>query len=209
MVPLGSVASQRAVEDPPVLENEHARLVFDALGGLDSLDDKTLGHNHRDASPPGELWKLLLGNGRQMGPEQAGTVSFALSDDGKRADVRWVDFRERPSTGPVGDGPDQPGAGRAREPVADLGARSGGTDGPVGTLPASDGSRVQDREVLAVPAWMGEQTRRARQLLNPKSGTASRREWAYPGLLSLQCLALFQEQGPGLLLSTDDTAALA
>ncbi len=62
--------------------------------------------------------------------------------------------------------------------------------------------------MLAVPVWMGEQTRQARKMLNPAGGNGGRYEWSYPGLLSLQCLALFQEQGPGLMLSTDDTAAL-
>ena len=38
------------------------------------------------------------------------------------------------------------------------------------------------------------------------SGKARRMEWAYPGLLSLQCIALYRESGPGIFLSADDPA---
>jgi hypothetical protein len=62
----------------------------------------------------------------------------------------------------------------------------------------------QEAEVLAVPHWMGEKITQPRQLLSPASGNARRREFPYPGLLSLQCLALYRENGPGLYLAADD-----
>ena len=64
----------------------------------------------------------------------------------------------------------------------------------------------QESEMLAVPVWLGQQTANARKLV---SGTkAGRRlEWAYPGLLSLQCLAFYQPGGSGLYVACDDTAA--
>ena len=64
----------------------------------------------------------------------------------------------------------------------------------------------QENEVLAVPVWLGQQTRNARELLCGLDG-AHRLEWAYPGLLSLQCLAFGAPGGPGLYLACDDAAA--
>jgi hypothetical protein len=66
---------------------------------------------------------------------------------------------------------------------------------------------MQTNEVLAVPVWMGQ------ALLNPRTALAgakkqgTRREWEYPGILSLQCMAFYRDQGPGLYLACDDTAA--
>jgi hypothetical protein len=65
----------------------------------------------------------------------------------------------------------------------------------------------QESEVLAVPYWMGEKTTRARQLLSPASGQAQRREFSYPGLLSMQCMAFYREDGPGLSPAIGPTAA--
>jgi Domain of unknown function (DUF6259) len=61
----------------------------------------------------------------------------------------------------------------------------------------------QTNEVLAVSHWMGELTRDPRA----KFANGGRIEWDYPGALSLQCLALYQQDGPGLAFSCDDTAA--
>jgi hypothetical protein len=63
----------------------------------------------------------------------------------------------------------------------------------------------QEEELLAVPVWLGQQTAEARKLVSAAGGR--RLEWAYPGLLSLQCLAFYQPGGPGLYLACDDTAA--
>jgi hypothetical protein len=62
----------------------------------------------------------------------------------------------------------------------------------------------QESEVLAVPYWMGEKTTQARQLLSPAPGHAQRREFSYPGILSMQCMAFYRENGPGLYLAADD-----
>jgi hypothetical protein len=63
----------------------------------------------------------------------------------------------------------------------------------------------QENELLAVPVWLGQQTAEARKLVSAAGGR--RLEWAYPGLLSLQCLAFYQSDGPGLYLACDDAAA--
>jgi Domain of unknown function (DUF6259) len=74
----------------------------------------------------------------------------------------------------------------------------------------------QENERLAVPLWLGQETAKARELVShagaptgasrvPAGG--KRLEWAYPGLLSLQCLAFYKQGGPGLYVACDDAAA--
>src|SRR5262249_20582576 len=63
----------------------------------------------------------------------------------------------------------------------------------------------QEKEMLAVPVWLGQQTADARKLLSSPDH-AQRFEYPYPGQLSLQCLAFYQQDGPGLYLSCDDAA---
>ena len=65
----------------------------------------------------------------------------------------------------------------------------------------------QPQERLAVPMWMGQLAADPRALLSGKTGQGARLEWAYPGLLSLQCLAFYAEPGTGLYLAASDTAA--
>jgi hypothetical protein len=61
----------------------------------------------------------------------------------------------------------------------------------------------QPGERLAAPVWMGQETASARGMLAREGN--HRMEWEYPGLLSMQCLALSGQ--PGLYLACDDTAA--
>ena len=84
-------------------------------------------------------------------------------------------------------------------------------------FPRLDNLPRHDHEMLAVPVWLGQQTANARQLVSgvaggPKAMSAlppagRRLEWAYPGLLSLQCLAFYQQGGPGLYVACNDAAA--
>lgn len=67
--------------------------------------------------------------------------------------------------------------------------------------------RRQDNERLAVPLWMGELTKDPRAAINNRPSAQRRLEWPYPGALSMQCLALYQEGGPGLYVASDDTAS--
>jgi hypothetical protein len=64
----------------------------------------------------------------------------------------------------------------------------------------------QAQERLAVPAWLGQEAENPRALLRTDAGKAKRLAWSYPGLLSLQCLALSAADGPGLYAACDDTA---
>lgn len=61
-----------------------------------------------------------------------------------------------------------------------------------------------EKEMLAVPVWMGELLSSPRTALGAEY-SSYRKEWENPGLLSMQCLALYSQGGPGLLLSTNDT----
>lgn len=67
--------------------------------------------------------------------------------------------------------------------------------------------REQPEERLAAPVWMGELTKDPRSVISNRPDRQNRLEWPYPGILSLQCLALYRDKGPGLYLSCDDTAA--
>jgi len=55
----------------------------------------------------------------------------------------------------------------------------------------------QPQERLAVPEWLGKEAANPRALLRGNGREARRFEWPYPGLLSLQCLALSAQDGPG------------
>ena len=65
----------------------------------------------------------------------------------------------------------------------------------------------QPEERLAVPLWMGQITKIPRQLIAGTENPMKRLEWPYPGAMSLQCLAFYRQDGPGLYLSCDDTSA--
>jgi hypothetical protein len=67
--------------------------------------------------------------------------------------------------------------------------------------------RLGDDEELAVPRWMGALARDPATLLAGPDGKGRRLEWAYPGTLSLQLLALYARGGAGLYAAADDTLA--
>ncbi|HET7622351.1 MAG TPA: hypothetical protein VFK39_10645, partial [Gemmatimonadaceae bacterium] len=62
-------------------------------------------------------------------------------------------------------------------------------------------------ERLAVPRWMGALAKDPRALLTDSAGRPRRLEWVYPGALSLQALALYEENGPGFYAASHDTMA--
>jgi hypothetical protein len=62
-------------------------------------------------------------------------------------------------------------------------------------------------ERLAVPLWMGRLAKEPRKLFIGSDGKRRHQEWYYPGQLSMQCIALYQQDGPGLYMACDDTAA--
>src|SRR2546421_9231135 len=67
--------------------------------------------------------------------------------------------------------------------------------------------RLGEGEALAVPRWMGALGRDPATLLAGPDGKGRRLEWAYPGTLSLQVLALYRRGGAGLYATADGTLA--
>src|ERR1035437_6864698 len=64
----------------------------------------------------------------------------------------------------------------------------------------------QENERLAVPVWMGQQTAESRKIFAGEKKTGRREQWAYPGLLSMQCLAFYKQDGPGVYVACEDAA---
>ena len=62
-------------------------------------------------------------------------------------------------------------------------------------------------ERLAIPEWLGQEHADPRGLLHDSKGGGKRLEFAYPGLLSLQCAAFYPTQGAGLYLACNDVTA--
>jgi len=71
-------------------------------------------------------------------------------------------------------------------------------------FPRVSGLRRQEVERLAVPHWMGQMASDPRQLLTGADGKGRRLAWPYPGWMSLQCLAYYQDGGCGLYAACDD-----
>lgn len=61
------------------------------------------------------------------------------------------------------------------------------------------------REELVVPRWMGTLARSPDRVLHDAEGAPTRLEYAYPGTLALQMVALYSRGGPGLYAAADDT----
>jgi hypothetical protein len=187
------------------LENDMLRLRFAPDDGrLVEFTDKATGRHHADSARPLPLWSAPLADGSTLAPEAAGVFLWERIDEGKpELKLAWTDFNRTDAPGlrvtvRVSLEPDEP---ESRWRIR--------LDG-VENLPlrAVHFPRVaiaeQEHETAAVPVWMGERTRQARALLNPESGPR-RREWEYPGTLSLQCVTVYRENGPGVYLATDDT----
>jgi len=73
-------------------------------------------------------------------------------------------------------------------------------------FPRVPGMTPSANQQLAVPHYMGELATEAQRLLRDAQGKPSRRAWAYPGALSLQCLAWYVVDGPGLYVASNDVA---
>ncbi|MBW7864550.1 MAG: hypothetical protein H3C30_09085 [Candidatus Hydrogenedentes bacterium] len=196
-------------QPPAVLENPAARLSFSGdTGGLTALEDLAAGHDHLAGGAPGALWMLVLDNVNTVEPSQAGSFSVDSAGVPASLELRWSDFghAELPDlmvTVRVSMDPAEPVI-RWRARVSGLGGKSAHAL----VFPRIAGLAPQSGEEVAVPVWMGERTRRAREVLNPAAGGGRRRDWEYPGLLSMQWIACYANGGPGLLLSTNDTTAL-
>jgi hypothetical protein len=62
-------------------------------------------------------------------------------------------------------------------------------------------------ERLAVPLWLGQQASDPRGLLYAADGRGRRLAWDYPGGMSMQCVAFYENGREGLYAACNDTAA--
>jgi hypothetical protein len=202
---VGAGASALSVDAPEV-----ALRFGEEQGCLVSLLDKQAGHDHIAANSFGSLWVLELPEqaGGVLLPEHAGQFEYRHEDDDPlRLRLLWTGFRRTamPTLSVSVRVRFDPAARASRFSLRVQGLN--GVAPLVVRFPRITAVAQQESEVLAVPYWMGERTTQARQLLSPPSGHAQRREFSYPGILSLQCLAFYRENGPGLYLAADDIAA--
>ncbi len=171
-----------------------------------------LGTDHAFLSTAGHtpLWSLELMDGTVLGPESSKRVPKQVrSDAGDRVAITWSEFG-------VETAPDlrvSVSMGmQAERPVAQWHITLDGLgEAAVRAVhfPRIGPIAKQGGETLVVPQWIGEATTQARTMLNPQGSEGRRREWEYPGLLSMQFLALYGGDGPGLMVSTNDTALKA
>ncbi len=191
------------------INNGLLRLSFDdTTGQLLSFKDLRNGHDLIAAPGTEGLWKIDLMPGAakpDLTPQDAMFAYVHADPATKTIVITWTHFQpdqlERLAVRATATLDDNAPMSRWRIAVEGLGKLS-----PAAIrFPRIANIAPQEDETLAVPVWMGERTTRARELLN---GTG-RFEWEYPGMLSMQCLALYRNNGPGLYAACDDTGARA
>jgi Domain of unknown function (DUF6259) len=202
-----------APDTVPSIENGWIRLRFAAAGGsLTELVDLRSGHNFVDPSTKdADLWHVDFvpdGKPASLSPGSARTFSHQNRGRGSRSlRLVWEQFADPGAQGmrvvATVKLDDKGPMSRWRIAVENLGGRT------IEKLrfPRIVNIRHQPDERLAVPVWMGELTQDPRAAICDRPGQPPRLEWPYPGTLSLQCLAFYRDGGPGLYLSSDDTAA--
>lgn len=193
------------------LETPGGVLCFDATqGGLVSLLDNATGHDHVAGVAPGSLWILELPElaGGTLLPEEATQFDCHMeAANPPRLQLSWSGFDREvlPELAISVDVAYDAVFSAFRFTLAVRGLE--GVTPLVVRFPRIPAIAPQESEVLAVPYWMGEKTARARQLLSPSPGQAHRREFSYPGILSMQCMTFYRQEGPGLFLAADDIQA--
>ncbi|MFH1924283.1 MAG: DUF6259 domain-containing protein [Planctomycetota bacterium] len=181
-------------------------------GTLVELVDLAASHDHVDDGPDlAGLWQLdvlLDGQRAALTPERATAFRGEILPPGQALRLTWSGF-------------DLPGASECQvEVTARLEADTSmsrweiAVAKPAGLavrqihFPRVLGLARQENERLAVPAWLGQQTAEPRGLLSGADGRGRRLSWDYPGRLSMQCVAYYQDGGQGFYAACDDTAAL-
>mgnify|MGYP001281222951 CR=1 FL=1 len=180
----------------------------DNTGQLTAFKDLRNGHDFTGAPAAEGLWKidLLPGAAKQaIVPSDAKSFACHANADEKVLNLVWSGFSgdvgERLTvTANVALDKDAP-MSRWRIVIEGLDK----AEPAAVRFPRIAGITPQENETLVMPVWMGERTSRARELLDGKG----RFEWEYPGLLSMQCLALYRENGPGFYAACDDIGTRA
>ncbi|MBI2423755.1 MAG: hypothetical protein HYV27_13070 [Candidatus Hydrogenedentes bacterium] len=189
----------------PVLDNGTVRIAFDAKSGaLTEVRGLSPAHGFIGGAREA-LWRLdLLEGAAPVTPDSAGSFRFVAEEPGA---LRLIWERFAPPAPPGLRVTASVRLGGLPSETAWRIAVSGAEGVKLGAVhyPRIGPIMPQAGEVLAAPVWMGERTERIREL----TGNGRSIGWEYPGTLSMQCLAYYGAEGPGLLLRSDDTAALA
>ncbi|MDP2958688.1 MAG: DUF6259 domain-containing protein [Longimicrobiales bacterium] len=211
--PCGATAAT-ASADTIRVANAAIRVGFDdQRGALVELTDLATGQAFvAPGSAPGDLWLLDLPSGgakAAVSPTDAGRFALRRPQGSDVLLLEWSDFGLEAA-------PDLHVSVTVRpqgaEPMTEWRiALSGlGTLGVeqvrfpriLGIPPLGPG------EELAVPQWMGQRTKDPRAQFAGRGGSGgARREWAYPGQMAMQAMALYRPDRAGLYLAADDTLA--
>ncbi len=202
----GDTATQ---SDVVSVDNGLLRVSVDGRNGdLLALTDLATSHNHfgDDENPIG-LWQLeVVGQTDPifLKPDQATAFRADKLPDDNGLRLTWEGL-------PLPDGKDSSVEVVVRLDEAESVSRWKITvDVPDGLnvgrvyFPRASGLRRQQNERLAVPAWMGQELANPRKQLAGATGKGGRLGWQYPGGLSMQCLAWYQNAGNGLYAACDD-----
>lgn len=208
--PSAQRASPTLAADTVRLENSGISIGIDSASGrlLQLIDRASARNLLRPASRDPGLWSLELSTGDTITP--AHSRSFAATrlpgDTALRLTWSAFDIASAPGlavTVTVSLEHDRP-MSEWRIALRDLGEL------PVERVHfprIASIARLGDDERLAVPRWMGAVAKNPRALLTDSAGKPSRMEWVYPGAMSLQALALYQQNGPGFYAASHDTMA--
>ncbi|MBX6364073.1 MAG: hypothetical protein IRZ00_09420 [Gemmatimonadetes bacterium] len=207
-----NVHAGRVAADTVWLENARIRLGFDArTGALVDLTDRRTGQRFVGAGGAQRLWLLDVPGlpDSSLGPASARSFAWRRLPGAEPGVVlEWRDFG-------LAAAPALRVVATVRlegaEPMSSwhLAVDSAGTLGieqvrfpRITGIPALGAG-----EELAVPRWMGALARDPSALLAGEDGKGARLEWAYPGTMSLQMVALYRRGGAGLYAASDDTLA--
>lgn len=200
-VAVSALADAAADLDRPTIANDKVEIQFDPdSGSMRSLMDRRNGHNFIEQTNRRPLWTIFL--------RDAATTAVSPSD---ASIFRWKSAREQMEltweiAGEVGLRVTAIVGLKNGHPASEWRIRVEGlADREIESIrfPIVGSIARQDDESMAIPVWMGEAARTPRAALKGR-----RREWEYPGSLSLQCVAYYRQGGPGLYVSSDDTSAL-
>ena len=205
----GSMTASEAAPQLLKLSTAHLQVVIDrAQGDLVGVT-KPGASTHFSAAPGAarDLWRLEVRSDRPRTilPSEARSFRFSGTANGPGTRLTWSDFGIADAPGlcveaTVRLDQHQP-VSRWRIKVSGLGKLE-----PVKiAFPRVTEIPGKPEEQVAVPLWMGQHTSAIRRLLSDQG--SHRLEWPYPGLLSMQCLAISAPGAPGIYLACDDAAA--
>lgn len=192
----------------PCLYGGDCAICFDEIAGrLIALIDRRTGFDFVETRGAGNFWAIdfLKPGIPRLLPEQAKIFQWSITTgDNKQIELLWKDFTDTHVPGLIVRARGRYD-GVMHETLWEIEIEN--LTEPLQTLwfPRIPSITPMEDETLVIPYWMGEKTSHARQILSASPSHTSRREFLYPGILSLQCIAVYSEQGPGMYLRTEDT----